>query len=78
MQELWSTPLTPTRSPRAEPGDASLPLSDTDTCTFNLSELDYADKIVFSLHSHDNWTETCIYFQVDLYNRGLNTLDVSA
>ncbi|KAM5385729.1 hypothetical protein ACJZ2D_000928 [Fusarium nematophilum] len=60
------------------PITAGLPLSDEDPRGFRLDHFKYADKIVFELHSYDNWMYNCTFFQSELYNRGFNALDVSA
>lgn len=59
------------------PITAAAPLSDTDPRVFSLDDFDYANKIVFELHSYDNWMYNCTFFQTELYNRGFNALDVS-
>ncbi|KAL9948962.1 hypothetical protein D7B24_009491 [Verticillium nonalfalfae] len=60
------------------PITAKLPLSETDPRVFDLADFDYADKIVFELHTYDNWMTNCTFFQSELYNRGFNALDTSA
>lgn len=59
------------------PITAGQPLSDSDNRRFNISDFDYADKIVFELHSYDNWMTNCTHFHSLLYSRGFNALDVS-
>ncbi|KAL4885459.1 glycoside hydrolase [Aspergillus karnatakaensis] len=48
-----------------------------DKRVFNLSDFTYADKIVFELHTYDNWMTNCTFFQSELYKRGFNALDTS-
>lgn len=48
-----------------------------DNRVFELSDFDYADKIVFELHTYDNWMYNCTFFQSELYKRGFNALDAS-
>jgi hypothetical protein len=48
-----------------------------DQRVFRLGDFDYADKIVFELHSYDNSITNCTFFQSELYKRGFNALDVS-
>ncbi|KAL2844522.1 glycoside hydrolase superfamily [Aspergillus pseudoustus] len=60
------------------PITAGEPISPSeDQRVFRLSDFDYADKIVFELHSYDNSLTNCTFFQYELYNRGFNALDVS-
>ncbi|KAH8588136.1 cellulase family protein [Bisporella sp. PMI_857] len=56
---------------------AGQPLSDTDNRTFKLSDFEYADKIVFELHSYDNGATNCADLQSQFYDRGFNALDTS-
>tara|TARA_R110002060_G_scaffold20312_7_gene27649 strand:+ start:286 stop:1590 length:1305 start_codon:yes stop_codon:yes gene_type:complete len=59
------------------PITAGQPLSSTDDRVFKLSDFKYANKIVFELHTYDNWMTNCTYFQSTLYTRGFNALDTS-
>ncbi|KAG4440078.1 hypothetical protein IFR05_004421 [Cadophora sp. M221] len=59
------------------PITAAQQLSPTDQRVFNLSDFKYANKIVFELHTYDNWMTNCTFFQSELYSRGFNVLDIS-
>ncbi|EGY22263.1 uncharacterized protein VDAG_03701 [Verticillium dahliae VdLs.17] len=50
----------------------------TDPRFFDLADFDYADKIVFELHTYDNWMTNCTFFQSKLCSRGFHALDMSA
>ncbi|KAH7362391.1 cellulase family protein [Plectosphaerella cucumerina] len=54
------------------------PLGPSDPRVFDLADFSYADKIVFELHTYDNWMTNCTFFQHELYRRGFNALDVTA
>ncbi|KAI9170594.1 LOW QUALITY PROTEIN: Glycosyl hydrolase 5 family protein [Paramyrothecium foliicola] len=60
------------------PITAGTPLTDDDPRIFELANFDYADKIVFELHTYDNWMYNCTFFQTELYKRGFNALDNSS
>ena len=59
------------------PITAGQPLSSSDDRVFKLSDFKYANKIVFELHTYDNWMTNCTFFQSTLYARGFNALDTS-
>lgn len=59
------------------PVTAGEPLDDAGT-VFRLADFEYADKIVFELHSYDNAATDCAALQSQLYAHGFNALDVSA
>ncbi|PNH41659.1 hypothetical protein VD0004_g5493 [Verticillium dahliae] len=63
---------------KLNPITAKLPLSETDPRFFDLADFDYADKIVFELHTYDNWMTNCTFFQSKLCSRGFHALDMSA
>ncbi|RBQ91235.1 hypothetical protein VDGD_03701 [Verticillium dahliae] len=63
---------------KLNPITAKLPLSETDPRFFDLADFDYADNIVFELHTYDNWMTNCTFFQSKLCSRGFHALDMSA
>ncbi|KAG7128328.1 hypothetical protein HYQ44_014931 [Verticillium longisporum] len=63
---------------KLNPITAKLPLSETDPRFFDLADFVYADKIVFELHTYDNWMTKCTFFQSELCSRGFHALEMSA